>query len=1128
MRAITNLIEYPGGPNIIYSGCCNHYFEILFELDPGEADHEISEVYASIGTGKQIEILEIGGIPYTTPFSNSTYAYLTSNFILTQGNQLSIKYKYCSNVTGTGGDYWQLTLRCANHSGDHRFMYLFNILDGATITNSLIAENSGTFSDCTNNCGAIADLLHFNNPSALPLAITSTLSTTCGFSFFIDGTPIDILDFQMPPGNTVLQISNPGCAITSSCPFTIDFNLCGTNISIPINHVIADCDTCGIDCQGIMVQTNNIPGVEYAIVNPWNEISISQLDVNNNYNDWFVNPGTPGACSFIISPPLLHIDVVGWTGGMGVTLTQTIIPQNIYNFSSHFTNGQDVILHFKMFTGNWTNTHSTAKLFAPYLTGGYVNIPFPGGYIQPNTNYDISISIPSFTLPISYIGDTFISIDYGDVVDPVSNGNILEIYLLQLTLQLAGQYALLDPTNQNCSDMALYNQTAIGDSKTITYTLNYHNGWRDNVELWFNPWLFSDTGDFTPISGGTNPTNPGAGWTITSQTAWIGDGNWHPMTLVAGGYESSQRNGQAWFEIIDQTQFKIHYFFYVIEDINGWINGIQLENRRKLLYSSITEPNQLTLSNYSVYNLQKKFASLFYIYDVNINLNTTGGRPVYYECNTTKFVNFTNRFWNYGIGGGRPEMQNATFNLSRNSNPVTDFSVYAPTTVEFLVDNPGSVVDNIIFWVFDTSGTNNNIDFLSNYDSSRALITTNATPGLIVDNHIITPTVGATNVSGFTYSVYADIGNNLNPSGKYRIGAICYDNTFKIVNSFLSQEITVNTVPDVSLICNDLDVTSDWKDYLNTHNTNCFSPTIKERISNTLRIDVGPFNSTLISLGMNPMTNSWLDYLIGIQLTIYRKVNDLPSIGSTAFAYYNQYTSARNISFTGNWENRDNGFVVSDDGTTITTNWEGIVSWEDTPVSPMDIYKSPTSQYLERTLYGPSASSFIASNNITNNWGNQDIYFEYLFIFDVSAITNYASLIGLTYINLLSPCLEEPNPLPFSTESMDMEIYGVKGTNSPELITITQICDNQYDYLIVKTFAPYYGLLPFIAMFEAYPYSNFTLYENDTVPGNFTQLIASPLYDVDTQFDTMGIAYYKVDLSQLPAGKYRFSGLKIQ
>ena len=96
MRAISSLVQNAVGLNAVYAGCCATYFDVTFELDPGEADFQIEEVFVFGTSTVQIQILEAGGLPYSTPYTSTVNIGLSPYFILTQGNQFTLRFRFCS------------------------------------------------------------------------------------------------------------------------------------------------------------------------------------------------------------------------------------------------------------------------------------------------------------------------------------------------------------------------------------------------------------------------------------------------------------------------------------------------------------------------------------------------------------------------------------------------------------------------------------------------------------------------------------------------------------------------------------------------------------------------------------------------------------------------------------------------------------------------------------------------------------------------------------------------------------------------------------------------------------------------------------------------------------------------
>lgn len=1113
MHIITNLNEWGTTflDNPVFAGCCDAELELIIELDPADADHEIDVIYLNTGSvATYAELIEIGGVPYTGITGNNWNVDISPNFVLTQGNQLSIKLKYCFGAAVGSIQQMQLTLQCANHGGYHIFQYSIEGIDIVSAYTNIIAESTAIFNDCQGICNVKKDLLHFNNPSNFNLPVTCTLTTTCGFAFFIDGNPIDITDFQMPPGQSVLQISNPGCAVAAPCNFDFAFDFCGNVVNIPVTHDLSYCNPCGLDCRGITINSNPIsmPKISYAPNYSWD---------NNSGISNYAWQLTAGVGSNTEDPTKQLV-----TSSSTIAFSSNISPYGTayypFIFSPNIIAGDDVNIYWYLETKDVLG--STWQIEIDGTIAGLPNIVIiPSGSVAANTIYQGTINIPSFVVPP---GPISVSAIYINNATP-NSGDYIEIANRSLQIQKTQKPNLVTTANLDCSTLNTYNTTAVGDSKTITFQLYYANEFKDFTRVWFNPWMFDAAADYTTKYGGGAITEPQSGWVIDVMSSMIGTGI-YPMTYPG---PNNQLNYGCYINIINDHDFEIIFDFFLIQDLKDWVDLYDLDNNRKLLYTENTPlaPYLQNVTN-SVYLNQKAMGYLIYIYDPNIIQGytpTTPPKPVYYECALDRKVMFDVRWWNQGLNGGLPEMSNPTFSFTRNTNPVTELSTINPTDVTFTIFYPG-VIDNVVFWLFDESNTDNSINFYVNYDSSRALIPTITTPG-VIDNHLESPSQAVTAIGGGYYSVSCRISKTLNPLGTYRLGAICYSSATDIVNSFLSDQLSVKTSVDIYDICCPLDVDVHWLDAIHDYNTSCFMPTLKERIKNDMYVTGGNFDTCLQNLGM-PAGNNFLDYLVGVVLTIYQKRDTYPTVNDRSYFLYGTYTSDKDP-LTGIWDNPYSELFCSDDGTTLYTSWAGRVLWNDTPLPGNQVFVGPMNQYYNRTqLPLATGNSYVNFHNVTWNWADQDIYFEYNFLFNLETLVQGSTGVYLAQVNQLHPTNYDSPTNPYGQILDSMTVYGWK--NGVSTLVAGAFCFDKYDYLEVTiTESVGYTDGKLIATLNYAPYTEYNISENESfIPTNYAQSVDVEMYDVDSDF-VGGVAKFKIDTSQLQPGNYQICAIRI-
>ena len=287
-------------------------------------------------------------------------------------------------------------------------------------------------------------------------------------------------------GSVVIQIANPACYITSPCPLTLTWDICGGSSNwINVTHDIIFCDVCGIDCNGISITTGPFPSG--TTTDQWRSL--------NPGPSWTSIPYS--GCPFDMVQQTSNNSYIELESGSGCVSGQIvyILPNVQIDYSGLANNGDIVDIEYAFYSGhNWTIPPSYLALHIPFISGGATYVI--SGAVHPGTWYMGTITGVTFTYP----GAAGTAQDGGsysiNITSATTPGEHAQIYYAGIRIRKQSQTYLIDPTDLNCSDMSLYNQTAIGDKKTITYHLNYINGFQDNTRLWFNPWIYSQTGDF--------------------------------------------------------------------------------------------------------------------------------------------------------------------------------------------------------------------------------------------------------------------------------------------------------------------------------------------------------------------------------------------------------------------------------------------------------------------------------------------------------------------------------------------------------------------------------------------------------------------------------------------------------
>ena len=687
---------------------------------------------------------------------------------------------------------------------------------------------------------------------------------------------------------------------------------------------------------------------------------------------------------------------------------------------------------------------------------------------------------------------------------------------------------------------------AIGEKKFLYFSHQYNNTLSGpNIDIYFNPWMWDVVCNIPGKYGSGNIDGPPpAGWHLKFQPSMMG--GIYQMTLYGAGVNANcQKNYQVNIEFQTPDVFQIVMEFYMIEDVDNWIDTGVISNQPKLLNNHVFAPSPFQNVVQSVYNADKTMCLLTYIVDPNVLVNEPGtGDPtqtppvppnqVPFECFITKTIPMTGRYYNQGLYGGASEMTNPVFTFERNAVNVGNISTIVKTKAKFQITNPaGTPILNIVLWLIDASGINNFTDFKTNYDSSRVNVYTFPfnTP---VDNLIVGPMVAPTLIAANTYECSVHIGpTGVNPIGVYYLIAVAYDFFGNMVNSFISEQIPVTQIPGIEICC-DMETTSTWSDYVKSEANYCFYPTMKERISNEITAlpgsGPGSFDQCLQDYGWNPSLQNWTEFLVDITLNVYRKVVGFPTLGQTTFFYFNQYQSIRQMGFPGDMNNLTAGFQAAIAGSLITLQWEGRVRYEETlPVNGSNVFVANNATPFNRLPAGSLGNTFVTTQNMTFDWGDKDIFFEYIFQFDISSLFTQPCVVNQIIIGKIHPSDFETNPLPSTSWLKPLQIQGVKGSNPPEAFA-GPFCPGTYDYLLCTmdtngTLNPMTGTI--IAFLDPFPYGINNLLEDNGVNASstgFIQLDAVQIYDVDPLFSN-GPTTFKVDVTSLPVGKYQICGL---
>jgi hypothetical protein len=796
---------------------------------------------------------------------------------------------------------------------------------------------------------------------------------------------------------------------------------------------------------------------------------------------------------------------------------------------------------------------STGNISAPTyyvngnpIAGNVVELP-PGNFGFNYTKIGVgfctdSVQSVGFTIQPCSTGGCFTERRVDLTITPIyctpAGSTGLDCLDLVLSTNTGGVSTISDSVSYCDSDCSPipdgYHTASVGEEKVLKHTLNYVQGfYLGGVEIWYNPSLYEQYCDPSIHYTGLPDTPPDAGYYFNVPDSIVGDGNYYDMIQFANGLPQSIPSNKNWrvqIKILTVNTFEIKHTFYLWADLDNWITNRVFQNNDKLFYSDVNTQSQL-ITQGTVYSQWKNICSFVFVRDPNVLVTYNGiKQPSFFYL--SKCVPITIRHWDVGLFYNNyvPEFTNPEFILERNGTAVQTLSNVSRTKLKFRITNPsGNGINDVVFWLWKRNTTDDNSNFFVATDSSRANVTFDPTTTTL-DNHLETPSTLPTLISANRYECTCYIGTNLQANADYILGAIVYSENDQIINSFLYDgSIFIDTTVDISDLCCPLDVASSWYDLFNRYNDDCIRPILKERIGHNLTIEPGDFQDCLDAIGI---TGSWHNYLTDIKLNIYRQENYAPanppvSNAQDILIMFEQYQSLYNQSAQGYFINQSPDFIAYYDlvSNSIKTNWTGRVRYEDNliPASGQCFLIDPINPML-RTPAAGGATTYIQQNNITYNWADKDIWFEYIFTFDFSAYFGTPTSISFTYRPRIKPWPYEPGTLLAS-----ITFTGYIG-GSPELININlPICIDKYDYIEVEVMDTGDGLVgEFIAFIDKFPYGINNLIEGDEPGSNTTYLpvLTNQVIFNVTDFNTKG--NFSFNPSLLQPGKYQICGAYIE
>lgn len=682
-----------------------------------------------------------------------------------------------------------------------------------------------------------------------------------------------------------------------------------------------------------------------------------------------------------------------------------------------------------------------------------------------------------------------------------------------------------------CGNTKVFKAAAIAERKFIKYDFQYNTGLTDGVQLFFNPWLFGNQCAFASKYPNGIITQPPAGYFIECNEATTPVGGAYPMQPFGLGVnEVVNKNWEVYFEPIDFAtgQFQIIFSFYMLEDLTDWVKNTYIANMPKWRRGSVNDINPAVgttspfpMASSSVYNATKKLAALFYLVDPNTIVDGAA-----FECYEENCINYQARFYNKGLLGGPSELIDWTIKFERNGVPVVNFSTLFKTKVIFTVTVPPAYSGNLagaIFQVFDESQAENlAVDFLTNYNSSRASITNVGGVGPL-DNLLETPST-FNPLGGGVWEVTAYVNTAVVPGSVYRVAVVAYADDTQTVNTFLSEPLTVTQNPELGCDICSIQSNGKFQQFFQENTTECLQPTAKERIRHQTVLDNGDFKDCLVEWGY---MSDWRALLKTITLNIYRVESDFPSPGQSTFLMFEQHVSNRVAGFPGGWQNLG-GLTVADNvgGAVIDTDFTTRVGFEQTPFNGANVWVANSATYMQRTPAGVLGTTYVGTLGATNDWRDGDVWFEYIYTFDLSPVFGVPFELNQVKGYMVAAIENEPDNSGFSNVLQQAQVFALNALSGQwEEIEERTICPQDYELVRVVYTSNQNGDFSFYVTKN--PEAMATLMENNPIAGplGLPQLTQTALSFISQDYSNANQAVVEFPINTWANGVYNLCGL---
>jgi hypothetical protein len=1094
---------------------------------------------ASFGNGLAVYLWDINGNPISYPYT------------VFEGGSIQITFEVCYNFVPTSA--FSITLVTAEHNSDQAYEFDTECVEISDFFSALSIDFGNVPADTT-----ATETIQFTNNSMAPYVVTVDFEGCGAVGLTMVPSAVTVqpgetvdLDFEWTPLNEGQTLNCAGYSCNAGLLFT------GISTAAPLIHrleiISGGLDpegtnylNCCVSCQNTFVTFQNTHNTavtldDFIITDAGSGVNVSFVGFSGQPPSWPVlSPGQTVVFEFEVCYDGVTDPLSAWTFQL-VTLEHGNELPYTFNmecvdlpslFNSTTFDFTDTVINSTNTKSVTVNNITIGELLINLDTSG-CGSPEPQQFPYPTTISQGQIGLLTLTWsPTDLSNSALCTISNYCGVDFNVTASVFEepcgcLCCLDIEIQTEGNY--LPPQSGFCDTELLYSTASFLEQKTFVFKMKYDVGLVTGWSIQFNPSLFS----FTCAEEFDGTSDFPTKYYFQYLSGAHPDGVAQTMNLVGAGMNAlNLKNWEVKFRPVNAINgtFNIEFTFYMLQDYETFLSNITWPNLNKFKRSTISSPTDWLNTFASVYNIKDKFLHAAFLLTDPATL--VDASP--FKCMTYTCTNYAARFYNKSLGDNVPEFLNHSFTLSRNGLPVSDFSILQNTQIGFEVDIPaiyGNSASVVIFHLFNVSVEDNNVDFLSSSDSSRARVFTFPGTG-VLDNHLVRPSIFSS--GGGTCICTMHVDSNLNLNDKYRVAAIVYGSAGTMVNTFISQEIGVTNLPTRDCDCKP-EVTSEFGQYWQLHPVNCFRPVGKERINHRVTVTSGDFILCMRDIGI--IMTDWRSQLQSVRLNIYKRKQNFPTNSQTTFFQYASYQSVRTPGFFGGFNNLggigslgSGGMVVQDSGANevdiFTNNIR--VPWESNLFSPSSgqVLVANNSSYMLRTSAGALSASYVFANNIDESWINEDIYFEYVFGFDLEPQVGETFIWNVVKAFKVSAIDFEPANSGFDQVLTDVTIEGIDPATGIYVPIEEPICYSDYESIKLTYQANREG--NFIFFMEPEPYGKPYLVENNEAfsPAVMAQQSNPRVISMDTSFDPVTLTASVILDSQTLVNnkKYRFCG----